>query len=110
MKRSIYVLPALNAFKVITIYLNPIIPNITSNAYRFLNLDNCSFNDIETRLSGQITNYKPLLKRLEPLIIPEEDDMENENIIDIKQFSSIDLRVAKVVKAEMLRVLTNYYS
>ena len=91
---------ALNAFKVITIYLNPIIPNITSNAYRFLNLDNCSFNDIETRLSGQITNYKPLLKRLEPLIIPEEDDMENENIIDIKQFSSIDLRVAKVVKAE----------
>ena len=26
--------------------------------------------------------------------------MENKNIIDIKQFSSIDLRVAKIIKAE----------
>ena len=47
-----------------------------------------------------IDNYEPLLNRLEPLIIPEEKDMENENIIDIKQFSSIDLRVAKILKAE----------
>jgi methionyl-tRNA synthetase len=41
-----------------------------------------------------------LLNRLEPLIIPEEEDMDNQNIIDINQFSSIDLRVAKIIKAE----------
>ena len=91
---------SLNAFKIITIYLSPIIPNITKNAYKFLNLDNCSFDDIDIKLSGKINTYKSLLNRLEPLIIPEEDNMENENIIDIKQFSSVDLRVAKILKAE----------
>ena len=91
---------AINAFKIITIYLNPIIPKIAKNAYKFLNLKNCSFDDLDKLLSGQIDNYEPLLNRLETLIIPEEKDMENENIIDIKQFSSIDLRVAKILKAE----------
>ena len=91
---------SLNAFKIISIYLNPIIPNITKNAYKFLNLHNCSFDDVDNKLSGKINNYKSLLNRLEPLIIPEEDDMENENIIDIKQFSNVDLRVAKILKAE----------
>jgi len=80
--------------------LNPIIPNITKNAFKFLNLHNCSFDDVDNKLSGKINNYKSLLNRLEPLIIPEEDDMENENIIDIKQFSNVDLRVAKILKAE----------
>ena len=91
---------SLNAFKIITIYLSPIIPNITKNAYKFLNLENCSFEDVDIKLSGKINTYKSLLNRLEPLIIPEEDNMENENIIDIKQFSSVDLRVAKILKAE----------
>ncbi len=91
---------ALNAFKIITIYLTPIIPNLAENAYKFLNLKNCSFDDVNTLLNGQINNYESLLNRLEPLIIPEEDNMENKNIIDIKQFSSIDLRVAKIIKAE----------
>ena len=91
---------SLNAFKIISIYLNPIIPNITKNAFKFLNLHNCSFDDVDNKLSGKINNYKSLLNRLEPLIIPEEDDMENENIIDIKQFSNVDLRVAKILKAE----------
>tara|TARA_B100000902_G_C27188005_1_gene852394 strand:- start:558 stop:1181 length:624 start_codon:yes stop_codon:yes gene_type:complete len=91
---------ALNAFKIITIYLSPIIPNIAKGAYKFLNIDDCSFNDIDQKLCGQINNYESLLNRLEPLIIPEEDNMENENIIDINQFSCVDLRVAKVIKAE----------
>ena len=91
---------ALNAFKIISIYLNPIIPNLTKKAFEFLDLKNCSFDDIESILDGQINNYEPLLNRLEPLIIPEEEDMDNQNIIDINQFSSIDLRVAKIIKAE----------
>jgi len=98
---SVYICStALNAFKIISIYLNPIIPSLTNKAYEFLNLKTCSFDDIENTLDGQINNYKPLLNRLEPLIIPEEEDMDNQNIIDINQFSSIDLRVAKIIKAE----------
>ena len=91
---------ALNAFKIISIYLNPIIPNLTKKAFEFLDLKSCSFDDIENILDGQINNYEPLLNRLEPLIISEEEDMDNQNIIDINQFSSIDLRVAKIIKAE----------
>ena len=90
---------AINAFKILTIYLSPIIPNITSEAFKFLNITDCSFDDINNDLTEQINNYKPLLNRLEPLIIPEEDDMDNLNIINIDQFSAIDLRVAKIKEA-----------
>jgi len=90
---------AINAFKILTIYLSPIIPNITSEAFKFLNITDCSFDDINNHLTEQINNYKPLLNRLEPLIIPEEDDMDNQNIINIDQFSAIDLRVAKIKEA-----------
>mgnify|MGYP005674632949 FL=1 len=92
---------AINAFKIITIYLSPVIPNLADNAFRFLNLKkDISFDDVDNLLSGQINNYKALLNRLEPLIISEEDDMENVNLINIKQFSEVDLRVAKIIKAE----------
>ena len=92
---------AINAFKIITIYLSPVIPNLADNAFRFLNLKkDISFDDVDNLLSGQINDYKALLNRLEPLIISEEDDMENVNLINIKQFSEVDLRVAKIIKAE----------
>ena len=92
---------AINAFKIITIYLNPVIPELTNNAFKFLNLKkDISFNDVDHHLSGQINEYKALLNRLEPLIISEEDDMENQNLINIKQFSEVDLRVAKIIKAQ----------
>ena len=92
---------AINAFKIITIYLSPVIPSLADNAFRFLNLKkDISFDDVDNLLSGQINNYKALLNRLEPLIISEEEDMENVNLINIKQFSEVDLRVAKIIKAE----------
>ena len=92
---------AINAFKIITIYLSPVIPNLTNNAFKFLNLKkDISFNDVDHHLFGQINEYKALLNRLEPLIISEEDDMENINLINIKQFSEVDLRVAKIIKAQ----------
>ena len=90
---------AINAFKILTIYLSPIMPNITTEAFKFLNITDCSFDDINNHLTEQINNYKPLLNRLEPLIIQEEDDMDNQNIINIDQFSAIDLRVAKIKEA-----------
>ena len=92
---------AINAFKIITIYLSPVIPSLADNAFRFLNLKkDISFDDVDNLLSGQINDYKALLNRLEPLIISEEDDMENVNLININQFSEVDLRVAKIIKAE----------
>ena len=91
---------ALNVFNILSIYLSPIIPNITSEAFKFLNQEKQSFKDIELYLKNNINKYKPLLKRLEPIVIPEEKQMsEEENYINIDQFADIDLRVAKIKNA-----------
>jgi methionyl-tRNA synthetase len=91
---------ALNVFNILSIYLSPIIPNITKEAFKFLNQEKQSFNDIELYLKNNINKYKPLLKRLEPIVIPEENPMsEEENYINIDQFANIDLRVAKIKNA-----------
>jgi methionyl-tRNA synthetase len=91
---------ALNVFNILSIYLSPVIPNITNEAFKFLNQDRQSFNDVELLLKNNINKYKPLLKRLEPIIIPEEKPMsDEENYINIDQFAEIDLRVAKIKDA-----------
>ena len=91
---------ALNAFKILSIYLHPVIPNLTNDAFNFLNIIDFTFDSIEKPLTKKINNYKPLLNRLEKIIIPEEEDMDNVNLIDINHFSSVDLRVAKITKAD----------
>ena len=91
---------ALNVFNILSIYLSPVIPNITNGAFKFLNQDSQSFNDVELLLKNKINKYKPLLKRLEPIIIPEEKPMsDEENYINIDQFAEIDLRVAEIIAA-----------
>ena len=43
------------------------------------------------------------MNRLEPIIIPEEEEMaEENNYINIDQFSNIDLRVAKIIEASLV--------
>ena len=91
---------AINAFYILSIYLHPIIPNITNEAFKFLKVDIVSFNDINEKIINEINDYKPLLNRLEKIIISEEEDMDNVNLININQFSAVDLRVAKIVKAD----------
>ena len=91
---------AINAFFIISVYLNPVIPNITKKAFEFLNVEKISFDDVEKTKIKEINTYKPLLNRLEKIIIPVEEDMDNVNLINIDQFSAVDLRVAKIIKAE----------
>jgi len=91
---------AINAFKILSIYLHPIIPNITKEAFKFLNIDSSSIDDIDKILTNKINNYKPLLNRLDKIIIPEEENMDNVNLINIDQFSAVDLRVAKIIDAK----------
>ena len=91
---------SINAFKILSIYLHPIIPNITKEAFKFLNIDSSSIDDVDKILTNKINNYKPLLNRLDKIIIPEEEDMDNVNLINIDQFSAVDLRVAKIIDAK----------
>ena len=90
---------ALNSFFILTIYLKPILPKLTDKVCKFLNQDINSFDDVDKKLKNDINAYKPLLNRLEPIIIPEEKPMNKSNNINIDQFAMVDLRVAKVLNA-----------
>ena len=93
---------AVNCFRVISILLNPVLPTITSKALEVFN-DSATndFNNIKDYLvDTKINPYKPLLKRLEKAKINEEIEMEDSNLINIKDFAKVELRVAKIVKAE----------
>tara|TARA_B100000965_G_scaffold156846_1_gene130699 strand:- start:1046 stop:2998 length:1953 start_codon:yes stop_codon:yes gene_type:complete len=90
---------ALNAFFILTIYLRPILPDLTDKVTNFLNQDINSFDDVNETLKNDINTYKPLLNRLERIIIPEEKPMNESKYINIDQFSLVDLRVAKIINA-----------
>ena len=90
---------AIKAFYILSLYLHPIIPSITNEAFKFLNIKKVSINNIDEAIT-KINDYKPLLNRLEKIIIPEEENMDNVNLINIDQFSAVDLRVAKIIKAD----------
>ena len=93
---------AINCFRVISILLNPVLPTITSKALKVFN--DSATNDFENMkdylVDTKINPYKPLLKRLEKAKINEEIEMEDSNLINIKDFAKVELRVAKIVKAE----------
>ncbi len=93
---------AINCFRVISILLNPVLPTITSKALEIFNESSKDdFNNIKDYLvDTKINPYKPLLKRLEKAKINEEIEMEDSNLINIKDFAKVELRVAKIVKAE----------
>ena len=93
---------AINCFRVISILLNPVLPTITSKALEVFNDSSANdFNNIQGYLvDTKINAYKPLLKRLEKAKISEEIEMEDSNLINIKDFAKVELRVAKIVKAE----------
>ena len=82
--------------------LNPVLPTITSKALKVFN--DSATNDFENMndylVDTKINPYKPLLKRLEKAKINEEIEMEDSNLINIKDFAKVELRVAKIVKAE----------
>ena len=90
---------AIKSFYILSLYLHPIIPSITNEAFKFLNIKKVSINNIDEAIT-KINDYKPLLNRLEKIIIPEEENMDNVNLINIDQFSAVDLRVAKIIKAD----------
>ena len=90
---------AIKAFYILSLYLHPIIPSITNEAFKFLNIKKVSINNVDEAVT-KINDYKPLLNRLEKIIIPKEENMDNVNLINIDQFSAVDLRVAKIIKAD----------
>ncbi len=103
----------LNMFRSLMIYLTPVIPDIAERAQSFLGEENWHWNDASAPLLGShINKFKPLLTRVEVDQVqkmieqsqetsPVANDVKaNDDTISIDDFMQVDLRIARIEKAE----------
>ena len=101
----------LNMFRSLMIYLTPVIPVVAEGAREFLGEDEWHWNDATQPLLGAtISKFKPLLTRIEPEQVQrmveqskETHDApadEEDEKISIDDFMKVDLRIARIDKAE----------
>ena len=102
----------IEAFRLLTIYLKPVLPMLASKVENFLRIEPLTFKDARKLLGGHVIGaYEHLMQRvdvamLEALfeppapekVIPGGEELAPE--IKIDDFSKVDLRIAKIVKAE----------
>jgi len=112
-----------NMFRILCIYLKPMLPEVISQAEAFLNCGELSWSDLDKPLlSHSINKFKPLMQRVEKDSIDRIIDASKEDIkatenkkntpaktssneaiadeIEFEDFAKVDLRIAKIVKAE----------
>ena len=97
---------SINVFKNLCILLSPVTPKLCKQMLLMLNIDQYSIEDLQTQLiDSEISEFKAILSRVEPLDIKdfykkdEKMSEEDDNIIQIDDFTKVDLRVAKVIEA-----------
>ena len=116
---------SLNLFRLLTIYLKPILPKIAEDVAAFLNIPSLTWNDAKTLLTGHTINpYQHLAARVDPKSVPalldesqkdmktmaettsttitETSDLARHPIlpeISYDDFAKVDLRIARIVKA-----------
>jgi len=108
----------INAVRILTIYLKPILPKYAEKVQEFLNVDELKFTDVETILENhKINDFQRLVERInkEQVNAMVEESKETQPSSDektpdvtelnkaectIEDFGKVDLRIAKVIKAE----------
>jgi len=111
-----------NLFRLLVAYLKPVLPELAANSEDFLNIDTQQWISEQTTplLSHDIKTFKALMTRVDETkieIILEESKENLEKIaepiakkfepiapeIEFDDFAKIDLRIAKIVKAEHVK-------
>ena len=106
----------IEAFRLLTIYLKPVLPAVASQVEAFLNVPALAFADAQTLLGAghTIGKYEHLLQRVdikqldalfEAPAAPEPEKLlpggeEIADTIGIDVFAKVDLRIAKIVHCE----------
>ena len=113
----------INLFRLLIIYLKPVLPVLAEKSEAFLNIGPCQWADLSVPLPAghRIKPFKHMMQRLEPVAIDAmlaETEKEQKTVtetkpaggpladdpirapISIDDFSKIDLRVARIVKAD----------
>jgi methionyl-tRNA synthetase len=101
----------LNMFRSLMVYLTPVIPAIAEKSRELFNEDAWTWSSAGAPLvSHKIDDFKPLLSRVEPAqvekMVEQSRDSEataasapDSGEITIDDFTKVDLRVARIVKA-----------
>jgi methionyl-tRNA synthetase len=112
----------INCFRLLILYLKPVLPVLTAKAEEFLNIAPLQWQDAGTALvDHEINKFKPLMTRVEKEHVDAmvEDSKEDLNAseteqavvsgpladnpiadeISIEDFMKVDFRIAKIVKA-----------
>ena len=116
----------INLFRALIIFLKPVLPALSEQSETFLNVKPFSWQDIQTPLvNHRVNKFKPLMTRVEKDKVKamveaskqnlevkndkqsskqktsKETTMDTDNrLIDFDDFAKIDLRIARIAKAE----------
>ena len=108
----------INLFRVLTTYLQPVLPVTAQKACDYLNLEALAWQECARPLADHTVNtFKPLMQRvdmkhIDAMIESSKQSMPEENAkpkssiesiadtITFDEFAKIDLRIARIVKAE----------
>lgn len=102
----------IEAFRLLTIYLKPVLPALSAQVEAFLKVEPLRWSDSARALGAhRIGAYQHLMQRVDlakveqlfeappaPKLVPGGEDIAPE--IKIDDFAKVDLRIAKIVKAE----------
>jgi len=103
----------IEAFRVLTIYLKPVLPALAAQVESFLQVPPMQWADAQRSLGHHVIGeYRHLMQRVDPkqldalfepppaLATPAPGGEELAPEIGIADFTKVDLRIAKIVKAE----------
>ena len=104
----------IEAFRLLSIYLKPVLPALVAKVEAFLQVAPMSFVDADRALGAhRIGGYEHLMQRVDPKllealfeppappkVVPGGEEMAPE--IKIDDFAQVDLRIARIVKAELV--------
>jgi len=104
----------LNLFRVLMTYLAPVLPATAERAASFLGSTDTSWQSVASPLLGSaIASYEPLAARVDvkqvnglvdaaPQAAPAEAPAADDGIVTVDEFARLDLRVARIVSAEVV--------
>ncbi len=107
----------INLFSLLIAYLKPVVPSLVENAEQFLNIDAQAWpSERQPLLDHAINKFKPLMTRvendkIEAIVSASKENLEPEktiqkqwdpiaDTIEFDDFAKLDLRIAKIVKAQ----------
>ncbi|MDT8426505.1 MAG: methionine--tRNA ligase [Methyloprofundus sp.] len=111
----------INLFRLLVAYLKPVLPKLAAESEDFLNIENQPWpNNAQPLVSHEIKTFKALMTRVEEPKIAAIIEASKENLekivspatkefdpiadeIEFDDFAKIDLRIAKIVKAEHVK-------